>query len=113
MDDKQKEKEIKMTKPFAQLRTIEVEEIKKMSIVEVLREWGHEPVRVSGNKAFYFSPLRSEKHPSFVVYLKDDAQDWFDFGSGEGGSIIDLTMKFFGIPYIEAIRMLRHRLFGR
>ncbi len=90
---------------------MELEQIKHMSIIEILREWGHEPIRVNGNRAHYLSPIRTEKNPSFVIYQKEGGDDWYDFGVHVGGSIIDLAIKFWGVRVVEVIQMLRKRLF--
>ncbi|MBS7615481.1 hypothetical protein KEJ18_07130 [Candidatus Bathyarchaeota archaeon] len=94
-----------------ELRKAEIQQIKRsLPIYQLLKEWGIEPVRKVGNKLIYYSPFRNEAHPSFVVYDKQEYQDWFDFGTNEGGDIIDLTMKFWGISYGEAVKLLRKRL---
>ncbi|KAA6304830.1 DNA primase [termite gut metagenome] len=55
----------------------------------------------------YCSPFRKENHPSFKVdyYLNL----WRDFGSGEGGSIIDLVMKMETISFHEAASKLEKK----
>lgn len=54
----------------------------------------------------YLSPLRTEAAPSFKVdYAKNL---WYDFGSGEGGSIIDLVMRLEGCSVGEAIAKLEN-----
>ncbi|KAA6324896.1 DNA primase [termite gut metagenome] len=55
----------------------------------------------------YCSPLRKENHPSFKVdyYLNL----WRDFGSSEGGSIIDLVMKMENCSFHEAASKLEKR----
>jgi len=96
--------------PLHVQRRLEIKAIKKLSIVDflnsiVINGKPIEPVRISGNKAYYLSPLREEKHPSFVVYL--DKNDWYDYGINKGGSIIDLVMEMFNMKYTEAVQMLR------
>lgn len=44
-----------------------------------------------GKNIFYCSPLRPESTPSFVVNTKENL--WHDFGSGEGGNLINLVQK--------------------
>ena len=52
---------------------------------------------------------RGEKHNS-VSYLQSSQGHWYwtDFGTGEGGSHIDLIMKQFGLNYTQAIYRLRN-----
>lgn len=97
-------------KDMQKLREAELYLIKKLSIIEMLDTWGFKPVRISGRRAYFLSPLRQEGTPSFVVYLKSDKEDWYDFGLGKGGSIIDLTMEFWNVDYPEAIGLLRQKI---
>lgn len=48
--------------------------------------------------------LRNEKEPSFSINLENNL--WYDFGTGEGGSVIDLLMKLENITLGEAIKQL-------
>ena len=61
---------------------------KKISIVDYLSSIGIEPAKIRGNNFWYNSPLRGEKDPSFKVNNKLNL--WYDHGSGEGGTLIDL-----------------------
>lgn len=61
---------------------------KKIPIIEYLSSIGVEPAKVRGNNYWYYSPLRNERDPSFKVNNKLNL--WYDHGSGEGGTIIDL-----------------------
>src|SRR4051812_48653599 len=63
-------------------------ESKKIPITEYLARLGFEPAKVRGNDYWYRSPLRDEKDPSFKVNAKLNL--WYDHGSGEGGTILDL-----------------------
>ena len=85
----------------------EIANIKQLDIVEYLKLCGHHPVKTQGERVWYLSPLRSEKTPSFCVYIDKIFQDWFDFGSGDGGSIIDLVMAQKKCGYPEAIKVCR------
>lgn len=62
---------------------------KAIGLPEILRLLGSEPVRVRNGKAWYFSPLRQEKTPSFMVDLHTNR--WYDFGEAKGGDSIDLV----------------------
>jgi DNA primase len=61
---------------------------KKIPIIGYLGSIGIEPAKIRGNNYWYHSPLRGEKDPSFKVNSKLNL--WYDHGSGEGGTLIDL-----------------------
>jgi len=52
----------------------------------------------------YFSPFRAETVPSFKVDYRKNL--WYDFGSGEGGTMIDLVMKLYRCNFREAMKIL-------
>lgn len=66
-------------------------EAKKIPITGYLSSVGIEPARIRGNNYWYYSPLRNERDPSFKVNTKLNL--WYDHGSGEGGTLIDLGAK--------------------
>lgn len=66
-------------------------DIKKISITDYLAHKGLKPVRIIYGSAWFFSPLRKEKTPSFKVNLHKNL--WYDFGEGKGGNIIDLVKR--------------------
>ena len=49
-------------------------------------------------------PFHSEKTNSLKVYPED--KGWHCFGCGEGGSVIDFVMKFFGLSMMDAVRRI-------
>ena len=55
----------------------------------------------------YLSLLREERTPSFSVSY--DKNLWHDFGTGEGGSIIDLVPRMEGCAEGEAVLKARSR----
>lgn len=61
---------------------------KKIPIVDYLSSIGIEPAKIRGNNFWYNSPLRGEREPSFKVNNRLNL--WYDHGSGEGGTLIDL-----------------------
>lgn len=63
-------------------------EAKQVSIAGYLSGLGIEPAKIRGDDHWYLSPFRNEKTPSFKVNLRKNV--WFDHGSGEGGTILDL-----------------------
>ena len=80
------------------------EEIKRISIRAYLAARGIKPRWERGNRGMYLSPLRKERTASFSVSY--DKNLWHDFGTGEGGSIIDLVARMEGCSEIEAARKL-------
>ncbi|KAA6323431.1 DNA primase [termite gut metagenome] len=84
-----------------------LQDIEQISIREYLGELGITPRIENKQQGMYCSPLRKENHPSFKVdyYLNL----WRDFGSGEGGSIIDLVMKMENCSFHEAASKLEKR----
>lgn len=69
-----------------------IEQAKAIPIEQFLAKLGYEPARSQRGQLWYLSPLRQEKTASFKV--NPDLNLWFDFGSGEGGTIVDLAMAF-------------------
>jgi DNA primase len=52
----------------------------------------------------YRSPFRPDIEPSFKVDYRQNL--WYDFGTGEGGTMIDLVMKINQCSFAEAMRKL-------
>ena len=66
------------------------EQAKEIKIADFLTNIGIEPARIYGDHAWYNSPVRTDKAPSFKVNLSKNR--WFDVGTGTGGNILDLVM---------------------
>jgi DNA primase len=82
-----------------------IQKIKEISIRDYLRDYvGIKPHIQNARAGMYFSPFRAERTASFKVDYRLNL--WHDFGSGEGGSIIDLVMKLKGFSFSEAVRRL-------
>ena len=81
-------------------------DIKNISIKQFLSEQGISPKQERTGYGMYLSPFRPETAPSFKVDYNKNL--WYDFGSGEGGSIIDLMMKLDGCSVSEAIAKLEN-----
>ncbi|MBT2561337.1 toprim domain-containing protein [Pedobacter sp. ISL-68] len=80
------------------------DEAKQMDMVGYLSKLGHEPIKVTGADHWYRSPLRDEKSPSFKINRTRNR--WFDFGSGQGGNLVD-----FGVQYFKcSVGEFLHRL---
>jgi len=82
------------------------QEIKQKSIREYLNSLGIHPVKNSGNYGLYYSPYREDNKASFKVDY--DKNLWIDYGTGEGGSIIDLVMKMENCSFHEAANKLEN-----
>ena len=83
---------------------MEIQHIKQISITDYLQQQGYAPARVQGIHYWYYSPLRNERTPSFKV--DTERNQWYDFGSGEHGDIIDLVCALHRCTTSEAIRLL-------
>lgn len=63
-----------------------------ISIIDLLKWTGCEPVRISGINHFFISPLRpEEKTASMKVNV--EINRWIDYGTGNGGKLIDLAIR--------------------
>lgn len=85
---------------------METNNIKDISIKDFLRSQGIHPVKEYSGYGMYLSPYRNERHPSFKVEYNDNL--WIDFGTHEGGSIIDLVMKMKQCSLFQAKEYLRN-----
>lgn len=83
---------------------MEIQHIKQIAITDYLQQQGYAPARVQGIHYWYYSPLRNESTPSFKV--NTERNQWYDFGSGEHGDIIDLVCALHRCTISEAIRLL-------
>lgn len=82
----------------------DIQQIKQLSIRTYLSRRGILPARENSRCGFYLSPLREEYSPSFKVdYIRNL---WYDFGLGEGGSIIDLVMRLENCDFMQAVQSL-------
>ena len=66
-----------------------IDQIKQIKLQDFLAAMGCKPVKQYGVNLMYLSPLRTEKHASFKV--NTEINQWYDFGIGRGGNIIDLA----------------------
>ena len=80
-------------------------DIKSISIRDYLKNQVIHPVKEYSTYALYKSPFRDEKTASLKVDYKTNL--WCDFGSGEGGSIIDLVMKMQQCSFLIATQILQ------
>lgn len=83
---------------------------KNIKIREFLHERGIYPIRENDCYGMYYSPLRTDNKPSFKVDYNRNL--WFDFGTGEGGSIIDLVAKLEKCSIHKVIQHLENNAFS-
>ena len=73
------------------IKIMTYKEANNISIKDYLNSLGIQPVTEKGSYGMYRSPLREDNTPSFKVDY--NANLWCDYGTGEGGTLIDLVMK--------------------
>ena len=88
----------------------DIRHIKQISIRYYLAERSLYPTKDNPRYGLYLSPLREEHTPSFKVDYEQNL--WYDFGLGEGGSIIDLVMCMELCDAGEAIQRLERHIDG-
>ena len=76
---------------------MELEQIRRISLVGFLEDLGHMPVSRKGNDVWFRSPFRNERTASFKVDTQRNV--WFDFGLGKGGDIFHLAGNPASFPY--------------
>jgi hypothetical protein len=86
-------------------------EAKTIAITQYLYNLGIEPTKLRGNDHWYRSPFREERTPSFKVNSRLNV--WYDHGTGEGGTIIDLAAKLHQCTYQEAAEKLTNGNFQK
>jgi Toprim-like/CHC2 zinc finger len=78
------------------MKNITCAEAREIDLVEYLYALGYNPEKVRNMEYWYRSPLRNERTASFKVNRMKGL--WYDFGTGQGGNIID-----FGVLYHKSI----------
>lgn len=69
-----------------------IEQAKSVSLYDVLIKLNLKPTQENAQEAWFLSPLRDEKTPSFHVHLKKNV--WYDFGDAKGGDIINFVCAY-------------------
>ena len=81
-------------------------DLKNIGIRQFLSQRGIQPKYERNGYGMYLSPLREERTPSFKV---DYVQNlWYDFGLGEGGTLLTLVMRLERCDSREAVRRLQN-----
>ena len=71
----------------------EKKQLHSISIIEIMAHYGK---RLDHTRSgLYYSPFRDETNPSF--HIDERKNSWYDYGTGEGGSLFDFVCKFAGI----------------
>lgn len=76
-----------------------IEQSKKLSIIDFLDKEGIKPAKTRGNACWCLSPFRSERTPSFKVSRKDNL--WYDYGIQEGGDLVELVKRMYNKPAVS------------
>jgi hypothetical protein len=84
--------------------------INQFPIKDYLVGMGIYPARDKGYYGMYHSPFREDKDASLKVDFNKNL--WIDFGSNEGGTLIDLVMRMENCSNGEAMRLLEQKLSG-
>lgn len=71
-----------------------IDDIKKISLVEFLNQLGYQPTGRDSKGLWFYAPYRSERKPSFHVNPRRNL--WYDFGTGAGGDIFSLAGEMSG-----------------
>lgn len=73
-----------------------------ITMKEVFSLYGFTP----NSRGFICCPIHQEKTPSLGIY--QSGRKWKCFGCGEGGSVIDFIMKYFGIGFKQAVTKINY-----
>jgi hypothetical protein len=82
-------------------------DLNKISIKQYLAGMNIHPVKDYGYYGMYHCPFRSDHNASFKVDYNKNV--WCDFGTNEGGSMIDLVMKMNNCSFHEATSRLERK----
>ncbi|WP_051209818.1 toprim domain-containing protein [Gelidibacter mesophilus] len=85
-------------------------EAKNIDIISYLKKLGLEPEKNYGKYSMFSSPFRNEKTASLKVDRVKNL--WVDYGTNEGGSIIDLIMHLNNCSPKEALNILSINTFS-
>lgn len=78
--------------------------IKAIPIGDYLHACGIEPVKLYNGYALYHAPYRNDHNASLKVDFRQNL--WHDYGTSQGGSIIDLVIRMQGCSAYEAMAYL-------
>ena len=84
---------------------IDTEKLKTIDAETVLNTLGL-PYKKTGDRLMALASYRDENTESISIQKRGGKWLWKDFGSGIGGSWIDLVMSALSLNYIDAIKFL-------
>lgn len=83
----------------------DLQHLKSIPIADYLHTaYGIEPAKRYNGYALYHAPYREDFNASMKVDFRENL--WHDYGTGQGGSIIDLVMRMQGCSAYEAMKHL-------
>ena len=85
-------------------RFYDLQYIKAIPIADYLHACGIEPTKRYNDYALYHAPYREDPNASLKVDFRQNL--WHDYGTSQGGSIIDLVMRIKGCSAYEAMAHL-------
>ena len=85
----------------------DLQHIKAIPIADYLHACGIEPAKRYNGYALYHAPYREDPNASLKVDFRQNL--WHDYGTSQGGSIIDLVMRMQGCSVYEAMAHLTER----
>ena len=85
-------------------RFYDLQHIKAIPIADYLHACGIEPAKRYNGYALYHAPYREDPNASLKVDFRQNL--WHDYGTSQGGSIIDLVMRMQGCSAYEAMAYL-------
>lgn len=77
---------------------------KQIPLENILGQLGCKPKQHKGTDVWYHSPFRHEKTASFKVNKR--LNTWYDFGLGQGGTVIDFICEYYGETVKQALERL-------
>jgi len=90
---------------------MDAKQANKMSIRQYLSDRGINSKKEHAGYGMYKSPLREgDNYPSFKVDY--NANLWYDFGTGEGGTFIDLIMRLELCDFTTAMKLIENSSFS-
>lgn len=84
-------------------------QINKIKFSKLLSNIGCTPIKSSYKEEWYLSPFRKEKNASFKIDLAKNR--YWDFGRGEGGTVIDFWCEYKCCDVKTAIREISNSFF--
>ena len=85
-------------------RYYDLQRVKAIPIIDYLHACGIKPAKRYNGYALYHAPYRKDHNASLKVDFRQNL--WHDYGTSQGGSIIDLVMRMQGCSAYEAMAHL-------